>query len=55
MKGLIDFFIERSLLVNLLTFIIFVVGAFSLVSLQKETGEGPLCHMPGHRVSYGRR
>ncbi|MCB9060228.1 MAG: efflux RND transporter permease subunit [Halobacteriovoraceae bacterium] len=37
MKGIINYFIERSLLVNLLTFIILVVGIFSIFSLQKET------------------
>ena len=37
MKKLIEFFLERSLLVNLITVMIFVVGGISLYSLQKET------------------
>lgn len=37
MKKLIDYFIDRSLLVNLLTVIILLAGGLSLYSLQKET------------------
>ena len=37
MKKLIEFFVERSLLVNLLTVIILFVGGLSLYNLQKET------------------
>ena len=37
MKKLIDFFIDRSLLVNLFTVMVILVGAISLYNLQKET------------------
>ena len=37
MNSLIDFFLKRSLLVNLLTVIILIVGSFSIYNLQKET------------------
>ncbi|RLA63182.1 MAG: hypothetical protein DRQ89_07470 [Epsilonproteobacteria bacterium] len=37
MKILIEFFLKRPLLVNLLTVIILVVGGYSLYNLQKET------------------
>ncbi|OUR93643.1 hypothetical protein A9Q84_19435 [Halobacteriovorax marinus] len=35
-KSLIEWFINRSLIVNLITVIIFVVGSFSLYTIQKE-------------------
>ncbi len=37
MKKIMEFFLERSLLVNLLTVMILLVGAISLYGLQKET------------------
>ncbi len=37
MKKIIEFFLERSLLVNLLTVMILILGAISLYGLQKET------------------
>lgn len=37
MKVIIDYFIERSLVVNLLTVMVLLVGGFSLYNLQKET------------------
>lgn len=37
MKKMMEFFLERSLLVNLITVMIFVVGGMALFGLQKET------------------
>ena len=37
MKNLIEYFIQRSLVVNLITVMIFIVGTISIVTLQKET------------------
>jgi multidrug efflux pump subunit AcrB len=37
MKGIIDFFINRSILVNLLTVMILIAGALALFNLQRET------------------
>ncbi|MBT7669174.1 MAG: efflux RND transporter permease subunit, partial [Bdellovibrionales bacterium] len=37
MKGLINYFIDRSLLVNLLTVMIILVGILSLFNLKRET------------------
>ncbi len=37
MKNLIEFFIKRSLVVNLITVMIFIVGGLSIWTLQKET------------------
>lgn len=37
MKKFIEYFIDKSLIVNLVTVMIFVIGGFSLNSLQKET------------------
>ncbi|MCP4912764.1 MAG: efflux RND transporter permease subunit [Oligoflexia bacterium] len=37
MKKIIEYFIDKSLIVNLVTVMIFVIGGFSLNSLQKET------------------
>ncbi len=37
MRTLIEFFLKRPLLVNLLTVIILLVGGYSLYTLQKET------------------
>jgi len=37
MKKMIDFFIDRPLIVNVLTVMIVIVGLFSIYSLQKET------------------
>lgn len=37
MRTLIDYFINRPLIVNLVTLMVFVVGAFSIWSVQKET------------------
>lgn len=37
MKSLIDFFINRSLVVNLITTMVIIVGAISIYTLQKET------------------
>jgi multidrug efflux pump subunit AcrB len=37
MKKLIKYFIERSLVVNLITVMIFIVGTISIITLQKET------------------
>ncbi|MCR9205843.1 MAG: efflux RND transporter permease subunit, partial [Halobacteriovoraceae bacterium] len=37
MKKIIEFFLERSLLVNLITVMIFLIGGIALYGLQKET------------------